>query len=108
MLSNRVHAGAMNNDDFKLLAAKQIKKLKIIHSTVNVPRNIVSIRSDLDPTLTNKIKKTLIQMDKSANGQNILQQFKKTAKFDEFPNGVNTMLNSLNKLYTSLQKNDQE
>jgi phosphonate transport system substrate-binding protein len=54
-----------------------------------------------------KIKNILLQMHKSENGRQVLQKFKKTAKFDEFPDGAEIAIESLNKLNTFLQINQE-
>jgi phosphonate transport system substrate-binding protein len=108
VLSGRIDAGAMSYNNLNRLASKQLKKLRVIHSTIAVPRHIVSIRSDLDPVLASKIKNILLQMHSTKRGQKILQQFKKTTKFDEIPKGADAMLESLQQLSSSLQKDSQE
>jgi phosphonate transport system substrate-binding protein len=107
VLSKRVHAGAMSSNSFNLLAANQRSKLRVIHSTIDVPRHIVSIRNDLDPVLAFKIRNILLQMHKSENGRKVLQKFKKTAKFDEFPDGADMAIESLNKLNTFFRINQE-
>lgn len=98
----------MSYNNLNLLASNQLKKLRVIHSTIAVPRHIVSIRSGLDPVLVSKIKNILLQMHTTERGQKILQQFKKTTKFDEIPEGADAMLESLQQLSSSLQKDSQE
>ncbi len=106
VLRKRVQAGAMSFPSFKNLPEKLIKKLTIVHSTIEVPRHIVSFRSDLDPALILRIKDVLLQMHESEDGSQILKQFKKTARFDEFPGGVDLALEPLRELSIYIGKNN--
>lgn len=107
VLRKRVQAGAMSYVKFKKLADKQKKKLTIVHSTVEVPRHIVSFRDGLDPALVLQIKNILLQMHESEEGRQILKQFKKTARFDEFPDGVDAALDPLRELYVYIRTNKE-
>ena len=62
VLGKRVIAGAMSSISFEKLAAKKINKLAVVHSTIDVPRHIVSFRGDLDPALISQITNVLVQM----------------------------------------------
>ncbi len=98
VLRKRTQAGAMSAASFKKLAARRIKKLSIVYSTLDVPRHIVSFRKDLDPALVTQIKKVLLKMHESKSGRKILHQFKKTTRFDEFPGGADVALKPLYEL----------
>ena len=84
---------------------KLAKKFTVVHSTIEVPRHIVSFRGNLDPALILQIKNVLVQMHESEDGRQILKQFKKTARFDEFPDGVDTALEPLHELSAYIGKN---
>lgn len=92
VLRGRVAAGAMSRANFRELAKKQLGDLQVIHVTGSVPRHVVNYRSDLDPTLVQRIKAILLHMHELEEGRKVLQDFEKTTKFDEFPSGPDKAL----------------
>jgi phosphonate transport system substrate-binding protein len=88
VLKNKVSAGAVNADYFAALAGSRIDELRIILSTEETPRNVVCVRSDLDPEVVRKVEEVLLAMNDEQLGQKVLRDFEQTTKFDRFPTGA--------------------
>jgi phosphonate transport system substrate-binding protein len=85
VLRRKVSAGAMDNQNYPKEAKGNLNSLKSIYETFSIPRQIVSYRADLPPKLVARIKEILLKMDQSEEGRKALQEFERTAKFDEIP-----------------------
>jgi len=85
VLKGRVAAGAMDPQNLRKYAGAQMENLQIVHETFAIPRQIVSYRADLSPTLVSRIKDVLLRMHESDEGRKALQEFERTTKFDELP-----------------------
>jgi phosphonate transport system substrate-binding protein len=88
VLKNKVSAGAVNADYFAALAGSRIDELRVILSTEETPRNVVCVRSDLDPEVVRKVEEVLLAMNGEQPGQKVLRDFEQTTKFDRFPTGA--------------------
>jgi phosphonate transport system substrate-binding protein len=85
VLKGKVDAGAVNEDYFQALAGSRISELQIILTTEAVPRNLVCVRRNLDPRVTNALRDLLLGMDEDEEGRKVLKGFEETAKFDPCP-----------------------
>lgn len=83
VLMGKVAAGTMDNKTLEKEAGAGLNSLKIVDKSFPMPRQIVSYRADLPAKLVARIKEILMKMDQSEEGKKALQQFEKTAKFDE-------------------------
>ena len=83
VIEGKADIGAFNNIEFDALPESVKNKVKIIDRTEDVPRHIVSHRSGMDPALVEKVKQILMNMDRDAQGIEILKNFQKTKKYDE-------------------------
>jgi phosphonate transport system substrate-binding protein len=83
VLRGKVWAGAIDNHAFQRQAGKSLNALTILHKSVSIPRQIVSYRKDLPGKLVARIKEILVGMDQSDQGRKALEDFERTAKFDE-------------------------
>jgi phosphonate transport system substrate-binding protein len=88
VLKKKVVAGAVNADYFEALAGERISELHILHTTEAVPRNVVSVRKNLDPKVVQAIETLLLEMHLSDEGRASLERFEGTTKFDRFPGGA--------------------
>lgn len=104
VLRKRVSGGALHSTDFEQLAKDGISELKILTETINVPRQVVSHRADLNPELVAAIEKVLLNMDKEEEGKKVLKGFEKTAKFDRFDNGAEEFLRPIKNLVAFIEK----
>lgn len=104
VLKEKVVAGAVNADYFEALAGARIGELRILLTTEAVPRNVVSARGDLDPTLVQAIEDLLLAMHLNDEGRASLERFEETTKFDRFPGGRDQDLASIVELLPHVQE----
>jgi phosphonate transport system substrate-binding protein len=87
VVEGKADIGVISNVDLELETYESIKsQLKIVDRTFDVPRHIVSYRSELDPSLVFKIKEILLNMDKDPEGIDILKNFDNSTKYEEITN----------------------
>jgi phosphonate transport system substrate-binding protein len=78
VLRRQVDIGASKNtvyDEYRRLHPKNMKDLNIILRSRHVPSNGLGMRPDVPAELKQRIKKTLLGMDKDPKGQKILKRF---------------------------------
>ena len=101
VVSQRVVAGAISDDDYKSLDEKKRADLSILAKSDPFPRHLVSTRKDLDPRIKSRLKEILLRMYEDGDGQKILQQTDNTTKFDLLPGGEESMRRQLVELFRS-------
>jgi phosphonate transport system substrate-binding protein len=104
VLKKKVAAGAVNADYFDALAGDRLNELQVLHTTEAVPRNVVCVRSDLDPRIVRAIEKALLDMNLTEEGRDALQDFEETVKFDRFPGGPEQDLERIMTLLPYIQE----
>jgi phosphonate transport system substrate-binding protein len=87
LVTGRVDAAASLDREIARLKPEVRETLKIIGRTISVPRQIISVRKDLDPKIVKALKEILINMDKDPEGRAALRSQQNTEKFDEIPPG---------------------
>ena len=102
VISGKANAGVVDIETFAEIPPETRKEMTILAKTKTVPRQMVSIRQDLDPQLKEKIKTILLEMDGTAEGKQILTKFEKTAKFDDFP--AEQSIEEIRQLYELINK----
>ncbi|MDJ0732203.1 MAG: phosphate/phosphite/phosphonate ABC transporter substrate-binding protein [Crocosphaera sp.] len=85
IVSGRVDAMAMGSVDFQKLPEETRHQFIIIGETRSVPRHMVVISPTLSKNKVIRLKKILLQMNKTDSGKKVLEQFEETTKFAEFP-----------------------
>jgi len=85
VLHKRIDAGAMASNTFKELAGDLIGEFKIIHTSATVPYHVILIRPGISERLQTAIKYRLMAMEQNLVGQQVLQGFEQTSRFDEIP-----------------------
>jgi phosphonate transport system substrate-binding protein len=102
IVEGKADIGVISNVDIVQETYESVKsQLKIVDRTIDVPRHVVSHRSELDPVLVEKIKHMLLNMDKDQEGIKILKNFEETTKYEEIKNRdetfkvINDMLKAL-------------
>jgi phosphonate transport system substrate-binding protein len=85
VLRGKVVAGAMDHQTFLEQAKGGLPHLKIVYETFAIPRQLVSYRADLPPSLVARIKGILLQMDQREEGTKVLHAFEGTTRFDAIP-----------------------
>lgn len=101
VLNDKVVAGAVDNLTFAKIPDETEAALKVLAKTEKVARHLVLIRADIDPAERDAIAALLRNLDKTEEGQKILQQFEQTTKFDRFPSEAS--LQEMQKLYQQVQ-----
>ena len=99
VVSKRVVAGAISDDDYDSLDEKKRANLNILAKSDPFPRHLVSTRKDLDPKIKNRLKEILLRMHEDEDGRKILQQTDNTTKFDLLPGGEESMRRQLVELF---------
>jgi phosphonate transport system substrate-binding protein len=99
VLAGKAAAGAFSNDDYGRLDDKGKAALSVLAETETFPRNLVSIRKDLDNATTQRLKEVLLGMHEDPEGRKILERFDGTAKFDPLPGGEEAVRRKLVELY---------
>jgi phosphonate transport system substrate-binding protein len=99
VVSRRVAAGAISNDDFAVLDEKAKAATAIVVETETFPRHLVSVRKDFGPARTKRLREILLSMDQDEEGRMILQKIDNTTKFDLLPGGEESVRRKLVELY---------
>jgi len=82
VLQKEADIGCGKNTIFDLVAARNPRvrsKLLILAESPAVPSNALAVRSDLDPAIVEKLRKTLLAMDGDSAGRKALAEFGATA-----------------------------
>ncbi len=83
-----VAAGATDDYNFDIAFPSSVtEELVELARTESVPRQVVVIRSDIDPELRDAIIQILITAHQTEKGMSALEFFQ-TTKFDQFPEGI--------------------
>jgi phosphonate transport system substrate-binding protein len=98
VVSGKTAAGAVNNKDYNDIPEETRKLLVIVGETEPLPRHLVLVRGDIDPAVIESLKAAMLAMNTPAT-ESILKQFDKTAKFDDFPQGLEKALTRMRQLY---------
>jgi phosphonate transport system substrate-binding protein len=82
-----VDAGAMADTDWN--RADQVppafqKDLRIIFEGELLPRSLDLVREGLDPAISKRLLEVLINMDKTEQGREVLEQFQQTLRYDRY------------------------
>ncbi len=105
LITGRADAATTIHREFDRLKPEIRESLRILDSTIAVPRNLVSFRRDIDPKLLKEIKEVLLTMDKDPEGQGVLKRSQNTTKFDEVPTGSLEQLKQVEKyVFSNLGK----
>ncbi|MBY6196196.1 phosphate/phosphite/phosphonate ABC transporter substrate-binding protein [Vibrio hangzhouensis] len=81
-------AGAFSNlnwDDSGDMPLHLKSEMKIIHRTQPLPRSVVILRKNLPTDVKQSIVKILKEANEDPRGKAVLEQFQKTARFDDIP-----------------------
>jgi phosphonate transport system substrate-binding protein len=78
VLQKEADIGCAKSTIFDLVAARNPRvrsELLILAESPAVPSNALAVRSDLDPAIVEKLRKTLLAMDGDSAGRNALAEF---------------------------------
>lgn len=87
LITDRVDAATSLDREVQRLKPEIRETIKIIGRTISVPRQIISVRKDLDPKIVKALKEVLINMEKDPEGQGVLKRQQNTTNIDEIPPG---------------------
>ena len=105
LITGRADAATTIHREYDRLKPEIRDSLKIIGTTMTVPRNLVAYRKDIDPRVAKELTQILLNMDKDTEGQGVLKRSQNTTKFDEIPPGSLDQLKHIEKyVLTSLGK----
>jgi phosphonate transport system substrate-binding protein len=108
VVEGRADIGVISNVDLEQETYESIKsQLKIVDRTIDVPRHVVSHRSELEPALVDKIKNILLNMDKDPEGIKILRNFENSTKYEEI-NNRDQLFGSINNMLFQLEQKEVE
>ena len=104
----KVDIGAISNVDLEQEVYESVKsQLKIIDRTIDVPRHVVSHRSEMEPALVQKIKDVLLNMDKDPEGIEILRNFDNSTRYEEI-NNKDQLFGPINNMLQLLEQKEVE
>ena len=95
LLGGMVAGGGFSNQDYQGLPEELMNQITQVGRTIAVPRQLVSVRPGLDPRLASRVIELLIGLDQTEEGRLILENLKKTKKFDVLPADSSASLEDL-------------
>ena len=98
ILRGRVAAGGISNLDYDELPEDLKDRIVSFGRTISVPRQLVSVRAGLDPTVALEVRELLLGLNQTEEGRLLLEGLKKTSKFDPLPPGSESALEELKTL----------
>jgi phosphonate transport system substrate-binding protein len=85
LVTDKVDAAATSHREFENLRPEIQTDIKVIAKSMSVPRQLISIRKDLDPKIVVALKDLLTSMEKTAEGQAVLKRQQGTTNIDVIP-----------------------
>lgn len=105
LIVGKVNAAATSHREFDALRPEIRDRLKILVTTRSVPRQIISVRKDLDPQMIKALKETLLNMPKDPEGREAMKKQQQTTGIDEIPPGSLEQLKDIERfIFSSLGK----
>lgn len=104
VLLSKVAAGAFSNIDFDKFDPRRRAEVIVLAETEVVPRHLLSVRKDLDPSLVSRLEQILLVMHLDEEGQRAMRKADKTTKFDPLPGGEEVMYRKIRELFLILQQ----
>jgi phosphonate transport system substrate-binding protein len=105
VLTKKAAAGAISDDDYARLDEKTRSEITILAETERLPRNLLSVRKDFSPALTDRLEKLLLAMHENDQGRKILKITDDTTKFDRLPEGDAGLRRRLSEIFSSPARN---
>lgn len=97
-----IDAAATDPESWAELSAAAPEDFRIIARSVDVPRQTVVRRADMDPAVVEQLHRALTQMHETQDGRFILKSFNDTTRFDDFPQGVDATFDPIHTLLDQL------
>ena len=105
VLTGKAAGAAFSDDDYAQTDDQTKAQIVKLAETDPFPRNLVSVRKDLDPALAKRLKDVLLGMANDGEGRKILAKTDATDKFDALPGGEEAMRRQLVDLFRPRGKN---
>ncbi|KAF6243942.1 hypothetical protein C6988_00575 [Nitrosopumilus sp. b1] len=102
VIDGKADIGVTSNIDFEDFPEGIKSQLVIVEKTIDVPRYIVSHRSELNSDTVSKIRSILLEMNQDSEGKKILEDFKETKKYSELEN-TEKFTEQMRELYKIIQ-----
>ena len=102
-----VDAGALSNIEYQEadeVPPRFLPDFKVIYKTEPVPRNLILVRGDMNPEMQTAVKDILINMRLNKEGRKIMWKLSKTLHFDEFPEGVEEIIEKFKEKYELIKE----
>ena len=104
VLRRKVAAGATDNDTFESALLFSDDELTALQHSPSIPRHVVIYRGDLDQAVVDEVEQLLLAMDDTPEGQQALQAFEGTTRFDPIPGGADATFSSLQSMLDVLRQ----
>lgn len=98
-----VDAAATDPESYDDLDRVKPGAFRIIARSIEVPRQVVIRRRDIDRALADRIEVVLSGMEKTEIGRDTLKRFHKTTRFDQFPSGIDATFDPIYDLLDRLE-----
>ena len=102
LVRGQIDAGATDPQGFAWLEEAQPGRYRILERSIDVPRQVVIGRNDLDPDLSQQIATVLRGMVETPEGRDTMARFHDTTRFDDFPGGVEATFDPIYQLLDQL------
>ena len=106
LLSGKVEAAAIDNLYFAKISPEIKDKIVVLTKTESIVRNLVMVNKDMPSEQIDSISKTLLVMNESVEGLEVLKKFSRTTKFDRFT--TTKSLDRIHELYQQTQNHEVE
>ena len=104
IVEGKADIGVLSNIDLEHQTSNAIKsQLKVVERTIDVPRFLVSHRSEMDPSLVKKIMDILLDMNKDPKGIKSLIKFDNTTKYEVLDTKDHEILTAINGMLPLLE-----
>jgi len=103
LLQGKVAAGAEETSVYDALTQKDKDQLVVLAQTQDIPRSLILASSTMSKTLLERIISVLKEAGKTDEGKAALKGAKKTAKFADFPLGVEATMKFLQDLFAPVK-----
>ncbi|MBF0295956.1 MAG: phosphate/phosphite/phosphonate ABC transporter substrate-binding protein [Magnetococcales bacterium] len=91
----RIAAGTISREEFIAKSKGDLDKLRILHETFPIPRQVINIRPGLPERVKSALLRTLTGLEGTPEGQEVMRQFEKTTRFDPLPGEAISRLESI-------------
>jgi phosphonate transport system substrate-binding protein len=106
VISGEVAAGATDNVSFGNFPEEVQDNIVVLAETESVPRQIVLVRPEMDEDVLAALIDLLTTMHENEEGLDVLDTFEDTARFDEFPEGIEAALARMRELQETIAELD--